>query len=311
VSGKATGWVLENGPADKTLCSLLVAFADAADVNGDHSRPGMDRLVRTSRLSESYIRRLIPRLLREGWLERTDNGGGRGHRAEFRILMGRPPADPSSGARLAPRKGARPKAVHNPVGNQESAREARAFGEAEMSQGARPGARLVEDVSSYGFNGSKGLPCTGGESEGGTNARLSSPPVLVAVPTEAERLCDVLAERIGAHWGKSPKRSGAWPRDMDLLLRRGPVSWAEPDTIAGARVERVVDGIFTRLATPAAGSTFCWANQIRSPGNLRQHWERLVQELNATLAAPAPRRGFNRNAGAEAVLAELREAGSL
>jgi len=115
--------------------------------------------------------------------------------------------------------------------------------------------------------------------------------VLLEGPTEIQRLCALLADRVHEHRGTRPKMTAAWERDMDLLVRRGPTDWAEPAEIKAGVVAKVIRGIFDRLATTSS-SGFCWADQIRSPGSLRAKWDTLVVALRrAEEPAPAARRG--------------------
>lgn len=120
---------------------------------------------------------------------------------------------------------------------------------------------------------------------------LHQPPKLtepVLLPTQIElnvtqhkaisSLCEFLQDGIQRHRGTRPKQTTAWVRDMDLLLRRGPKEWEEVKPLKADEVASVIRGIFTKLNVESS-SGFCWANQIRSPGNLRRHWDELTLEL--------------------------------
>lgn len=97
----------------------------------------------------------------------------------------------------------------------------------------------------------------------------------LALPDDVAPLCELLAERIGAH-GKvgRPVVNAAWRRDMSLLLRRGAKD-VEPAALPAERVARAIDYVFAHLADPDTRG-FCWADQVRSPGALRRHWTALV-----------------------------------
>lgn len=118
----------------------------------------------------------------------------------------------------------------------------------------------------------------------------------------ANRLCNLLATNIEEHRGKAPKITSAWKRDMDLLIRRGPVAWAAPEAIPPGIIAAAIKGIFTKL-TVHSNSGFCWADQIRSPSNLRAKWDVLVVELRdkpmyprgATANGSQPGMGFMLN----------------
>lgn len=103
----------------------------------------------------------------------------------------------------------------------------------------------------------------------------------------ADALCARLADRMQSRNGHRPAISRQWRRDMDLLLRRGPSEWDEPQPIPTERVARVIDGIFSILGEPEGNSTFCWADVVQSPGNLRRKWDRIVVAGRAKFRAAA------------------------
>ena len=100
--------------------------------------------------------------------------------------------------------------------------------------------------------------------------------------SDALRLCEVLAADIGNHRaGPPPAVTQRWRTDMRLLLERGPTDQDKPEVIAPERVERAMSVLFTQLAIRDNG--FCWADQIRSPGALREHWHQIrVAAMAAT-----------------------------
>lgn len=98
--------------------------------------------------------------------------------------------------------------------------------------------------------------------------------------SDAERLCALLAFRMKEHDGKDPKISSAWVKDMDRLLRLGTPTWAKAEPVPPGIVAATINGTFQRLNV-SSSSGFCWANVIRSPGNLRAKWDQLVIQLRA------------------------------
>ncbi len=131
-----------------------------------------------------------------------------------------------------------------------------------------------------------------------------APLRLVDMPTDIEKLCTLLADQVEAHRGTRPKITAAWPTAMDLLVRRGPTEWAEPAEIRPGVVAHVIRGIFKHLAAPKADG-FCWADQIRSPGNLRAKWEVLTVQLRN---AEGPRPARPNSDGDARTLPELTQA---
>jgi DNA-binding MarR family transcriptional regulator len=98
---------------------------------------------------------------------------------------------------------------------------------------------------------------------------------------EIEELSKYFAHRAGKHRGKDLKVSPSWHRDMDLLHRRGDPSLANPEEVPVANIKQGIDYLFDRLAIPNGGG-FCWADVIRSPASLREHWEQLRAEHRKT-----------------------------
>lgn len=74
---------------------------------------------------------------------------------------------------------------------------------------------------------------------------------------------------------------------MDLLLRKGAKTWDVPHALAPDYVERIIDGIFTLFAEPEGNSTFCWANVIQSPTNLRAKWQQIITAGKTKIAVAA------------------------
>ena len=106
---------------------------------------------------------------------------------------------------------------------------------------------------------------------------LRSAKKLVDNP-DAKRLCELLADRISRYnedESTRPPLTQRWFKDMDLLLRRGPLHRAKPEPMPAERIERAIEFTFASLADPNHKG-FCWAAQIRSPHALRDHWQQLI-----------------------------------
>lgn len=111
-----------------------------------------------------------------------------------------------------------------------------------------------------------------------------SAPLVPELPTnEADVLCRYLADKVEIHQGKRPSITKAWQRDMDLLLRRGPLHQDAPEVLSPERVRKAIDTVFNVLAEHEGKDGFCWADQIRSPGALRDHWLQLAQACRRKL----------------------------
>ena len=106
-----------------------------------------------------------------------------------------------------------------------------------------------------------------------------APPPAKEYPDEVHMLCTVLADAVEAHrGGERPKVSAQWLKDMDLLIRRGPLGLAEPEQLGAGKVQGAIAFVFSELASPQGGNGFCWADQVRSPGALRRHYSRIRDE---------------------------------
>lgn len=92
-------------------------------------------------------------------------------------------------------------------------------------------------------------------------------------------LCDLLGSRVDAHFGAKKNRGRNWHKDMDMLLRRGPLGWTD-DPPAPDKVANLINWIFDQ--EPRNG--FCWADNIQSPAKLRTQYVRLRKEALDSLA---------------------------
>lgn len=95
------GWVGDHGPhpkdVDRTgkeygarargMRLVLLAVADCANPDGQHAHPGIQNVARFSLYSTGQARRLLEELEAEGWLQVTDQGGGRGKATVYRVPM--------------------------------------------------------------------------------------------------------------------------------------------------------------------------------------------------------------------------------
>src|ERR1035437_120513 len=110
---------------------------------------------------------------------------------------------------------------------------------------------------------------------------------IVGGASDVTDLCEYLSRRVGEYHGgpsRRPKIIPRWTKDMDLLLRLGPSGLATPQSIKPAIVHRAIAYIFDELAEPNGGG-FCWANNIQSPGKLREKWFKLADEKKSREAS--------------------------
>lgn len=127
MSGRATGWVLRNGPHPehvgpdgkrygqraRGLRMVLLAVADAANSDGEHAYPGVDNVARASLYSRRQAISLLADLVAHGWLEVEAEGGGRGHATTYRMPF-QVPVDRAATAPIPPPERVQP--PHPPAG---------------------------------------------------------------------------------------------------------------------------------------------------------------------------------------------------
>lgn len=99
MSGQASGWVLRHGPKRTMLGqggkaygakargmrSVLVAIADAANRDGEHSHPGYAAICEMADYGRRQVATILDQLEAEGWIEVEEQGGGRGNATVYRI----------------------------------------------------------------------------------------------------------------------------------------------------------------------------------------------------------------------------------
>lgn len=94
-----------------------------------------------------------------------------------------------------------------------------------------------------------------------------------------ESLCGHLALRVFQHRGSRglPVVTKKWEKDMELLIRRGPLHIVDAQPVPPDRVHHAIDFVFDNLAEPDGRRNFCWADQVRSPHALRDHWAQIYE----------------------------------
>lgn len=65
-----------HSPNQKLVAAFLASYADFAD--GSNAHPGRERLADETGLSVRSVERHLSTLVRDGWIRRTAQGGGRG-----------------------------------------------------------------------------------------------------------------------------------------------------------------------------------------------------------------------------------------
>lgn len=124
------------------------------------------------------------------------------------------------------------------------------------------------------------------------------PPILHHPPEDVVELCRILARRVRDNGYPVPKRDTkahrGWLVTMDRLVRLGQPGDGGHTPAGPAEVEEVI-----RWATgdhePGSGRWTGWADVIRSPANLRQHYVTLLHKARARSSPNGNGRGGPRH----------------
>ena len=243
-------WVFNHSPF--TLGTRLVHLALADVANDDHGNRlwlKRSRVAEKAKLSLASVDRALAELVKEGYLVRITEGGGRGKPSEYRLVMKAPQ-------------------------NDEVSREA------ETSSSV--GGNLLTDARETSSSCDSRLLLTQEELKG--NAKALATPSAKGPTLESRQLagtlCHVLADRITlfrADPTRRPAVAEGWVTEMDRLLRVGPQTWATPHPIAEEQVRRAIDFVFTDGTVPSR-TGFCWAKIITTPAKLRDKWDALADD---------------------------------
>lgn len=240
MSSEATGWVGRHGPRDRAMRFVLLAIADSANRDGEHSHPGTTGIMDFALYGRTHVLGTIDRLVADGWLEVEEQGKGRGHATIFRI------------------PGVRGK-VHPP-------------------DHSADGKGSVKDQSGVDLSAAEKVHSDDPPLSLSNRKEIITHTVRDAVADEAacRDLCEQLACKVAAHMQRPlPAVTERWRNDMRLLLERGPLGQDQPTPVPAERVARAIDFLFDRLAAPEGRTRFCWADQVRSPRALREHWHQI------------------------------------
>lgn len=87
MSARASGWVWHQSKSAGNDRLVLLAIADECDHWGRNGYPGIDRLVKMTKVNRSTVYRCISRLTESGELGIVTEGGGRGKRTVYSLPM--------------------------------------------------------------------------------------------------------------------------------------------------------------------------------------------------------------------------------
>jgi hypothetical protein len=247
VSIEAMVWAKRTQTGSPTRRIVLYVLADYADEAGT-CWPSQRTIADQTELNERTVRRALGELEEVGLIRRIQRARPNGSRTTDRIELAleRPPdREPAP----APDRGTGGPRTEEP-------------GAPDTAPGPEPTSEpSVEPTETPG------------------PASPEPGATLFEIPTLVDELCAELADAIGNHRGgiRRPPVTKRWREDMRLLLERGPLHQDEPERVPPDRVRACIAVVFGELAEPQGASRFCWADQIRSAGALRDHWWQLYR----------------------------------
>lgn len=256
MSAEAAGHVYRHSPYRGAVFQVHLAIGDTvSDQNGNEFWMSQPKTAVKARVSERAVREALSTLEHDGWTERLAEQHGRHKGTTYRFVFRED--QPVIFDSRTPAAGS---GVKCPTPATPSTTPA--------ESDANPGRRADPDL----------LP---------TQRNPTDPN------SDVQKLCAYFQRGMESYHGTKPKITAQWSKDMDLLVRRGPVSWDKEKAIPAAEVAHVIHGLFTELTIANGGGDFCWAKVTRSPTKLRLHWDEITAALKK--AERTPRRVSHQN----------------
>lgn len=190
--------------------------------------------------------------------------------------------------------------VHRAPPSDDDGRDAPARGGATRSgEGARRAPQTVSEPETE-----PELPLVG-DADASSTVDGDNVEVVDEHAATVDALCELLATKVGEFQGSRPPITAKWRKDMDLLIRRGPLHVDPPEPATPDRITASINAVFADLATPEGKGRFCWAANIRSPYALRDHWVQMREAHRRLNTAQLGRAGQRiQRAGREALFLE-------
>lgn len=275
-------WVYEHSPATGNDRLVLLAIADEADDDGTNAYPSVDRIAHKARLNKRTTMRCLERLEADGGLiVHRPEKRGRGHFNTYMVVM----VDRSvKGDRVAPIPEGQTSAQNGATDPEEKARK----GDTKARKGAPQGCTRPTDPQTHRPEGANAP-------DSSTQSRVapagSTPPEPSSETVEAERLCHLFADLLGARNGCTrPSVTKAWVVDMERLLR------------IDGRTSEAVERTLRWLDAAADDVAAFWRPNVRSPDKLRAKWDQMLEQYET-------RRKLNGNGNGHAAAQSRGDAG--
>lgn len=248
--------------------AVLVTIADAANRQGEHAHPGLDAMIDGSLYSKRQVLRIVDDLVAEGWVSITERAR-RGHATVFDVDMTR--------RRLGD--------MTSPNPDVDGVTSRRGLGDTSDAIGCHD---EPDGVTSPRTDERR----TGTSTVNNNGTPTSSAVADADIGAIVDHCCTVLANAIERHRGGEgrPTITARWRKDMSLLLRRGPLHVDDAQPLTVEKVCATIAVVFGELAVPDRRTKFCWADQVRSPAALRDHWQQM-RDAHRRQAQPTQSKG--------------------
>lgn len=213
MSGQATGWVLRNGPKDRAMRLVLLAIADAANADGEHSHPGTEGMMRGSLYGRAHVLATVRELVRTGWVVVEEQGGGRGKATVYGI-----PGVAAGGAWAPPERVQSLDLAAKPNGPTEEPKRSNPAGETVQSGPASPCSATVK-INEGPTSAPAAREGDPGELLLAEEARACAQFAFEQTPKPVSPFPAVLARC------REALRAGHTPDDLCAVIHSGDVTW--------------------------------------------------------------------------------------
>jgi hypothetical protein len=241
----AMRWAKTVPVADATRRLVLLTLADYADAEWS-TFVGQQRLADECLVSKRTAQRILAEFEERGLISREERRRPDGYRTSDRTVI-----HPDAGSQATPCH------VTPATGSGDTGDDLR----------RQPGQSQVTP---------------GVHAEPSVEPEVEPPVETSSLSADVDALCSQLADKVAAQrGGAQPPVTERWRKDMRLLLERGPLHQDRPEPCSPEKVETTIAYVFAEMSEPEGRSGFCWADQIRSPGALRDHWLQMAQAAKA------------------------------
>lgn len=304
MSTKAMGWVYEHSPYKGSNFCIHLALADSAnDMYGYELWASQTWIAEKARVSRQTVNSFLVKAVEDKLLVQIENNSKSGRPNRYRLLM--PKSAPSTWSPKREWNG--PTYVPEGVATDDTPpEEGVATDDTPLSPEPTPPvvrgdtnpiepkgepnhmlSPTTTAPSSPRGSEDSGLDKDSQDESDSTRARgaddaetgSTKPRAKWDTSGYAMELCELLVGKVQAEHGYRPKikntRSSDWVGTMNKLITQGPATWEEPAPIDPDKIRVMIEYVYTYGSEYEGNRDFRWADHIKSPQKLRQHWEQL------------------------------------